>query len=402
MTNTAGRRCIAAALILISGPGFASGPDPDDAFTFDGPVFDIAATPSGSILVADFDTVREIRANGVREVATLPVVFDEAAFGEVQPTFINGLAPLGDRSFLASRSALDLAVGGALFRVRPGLARSDKDCILREMLGGTCPAGEKAMVADIERFTLGNWPANAPGQKPGWKDWACEPPGGYTPGPQTNPYHIKVVSENDVLIADAAGNTLLRHREDGLEIVATFDPIVDPDTDERLVQFSLEDGTDCPVEPVPTSIDIGPDGAYYVGELTGSTGGNFVGEPTPAGLASVWRLEPDAANLKCPSDDCMKVVTGLNSVIDMEFGPDGQLYVVEYEQNGFLATVAPDLEIGLAGGRIKRCDVSDNRCETIAGEDGGLLLPGAITFDKAGNLWLLDNVFAPTVRRIDW
>ena len=27
---------------------------------------------------------------------------------------------------------------------------------------------------------------------------------------------------------------------------------------------------------------------------------------------------------------------------------------------------------------------------------------GAITFDKDDNLWLLENVFAPVVRRIDW
>lgn len=402
MTRSAATASIAAGLILFSGLSLASGPNPDETFTFAGPAFDIAATPSGSILIADFDTVREIRANGVRDLATLPVVFDEAAFSEIQPTFINGLEVVGNRSFLASRSALDLAVGGALFRVNPGSSAPSRTCILLAMLGKSCPEEEKTIVADIESFTLGNWPVNAPGQKPGWKNWACEPPGGYTPGPQTNPYHIEAISRNDILIADAAGNTLLRSRDGDLEVVATFDPVVDPDTDERLVQFPLDEETDCPVEPVPTSIDVGPDGAFYVGELNGSTANNFSGEPTRFGLASVWRLEPGMSNLKCPSDDCVKVVTGLNSIIDIEFGPDGMLYVVEYEQNGFLATVAPDLGIDLAGGRVKRCDVSENTCETIAGEDGSLLLPGAITFDKNDNLWLLENVFAPAVRRIDW
>ncbi|MFO7764500.1 MAG: ScyD/ScyE family protein [Wenzhouxiangellaceae bacterium] len=402
MTRSAATASIAAGLILFSGLSLASGPNPDETFDFAGPAFDIAATPSGSILIADFDTVREIRANGVRDLATLPVVFDEAAFEEIQPTFINGLEAVGNRSFLASRSALDLAVGGALFRVNPGSSASSVDCIRRALIGSGCPKEEKTIVADIESFTLGNWPVNAPGQKPGWKNWACEPAGGYTPGPQTNPYHIKAISQNDILIADAAGNTLLRSRDGDLEVVATFDPVVDPDTDERLVQFPLDEETNCPVEPVPTSIDVGPDGAFYVGELNGSTANNFSGEPTPFGLASVWRLEPGMSNLKCPSDDCVKVVTGLNSIIDIEFGPDGMLYVVEYEQNGFLATVAPDLGIDLAGGRVKRCDVSENTCETIAGEDGSLLLPGAITFDKNDNLWLLENVFAPAVRRIEW
>ncbi|MGK7296392.1 MAG: ScyD/ScyE family protein [Candidatus Wenzhouxiangella sp. M2_3B_020] len=402
MSNKAGTRLIPAGLILFSGLSLANGPDPDETFSFDGPVFDIAATPSGSILVADFDTVREIRANGVRDVATLPVVFDQGAFEQIEPTFINGLQALDNGSFYASRSALDLAVGGALFRVRPGAARSSRNCIYRAMLGESCPAEERTMLADIEDFTLGNWPVNAPGQNPGWKNWACEPPGGYTAGPQSNPYHIRAVSENDVLIADAAANSLLRVRDDGVEVVATFDPVADPDTGEPLVQFPLDDETNCPVEPVPTSVDVGPDGAVYVGELNGTTGNNFIGEPTPSGLASIWRLEPGMSNLECPSDGCVKVVTGLNSVIDIEFGPDGMLYVVEYEQNGFLATVAPDFGIPLAGGRVKRCDVTSDECETIAGEDGSLLLPGAITFDKDDNLWLLENVFAPTVRRIEW
>lgn len=403
MNNSEKTGLITASLVLFSSLSLASGPQPNETFSFTGPVFDIAATPSGSILVADFDTIREIRANGVRDLATLPVVMDEGGFGEVQPTFINGLEPIGNGSFFATRSGLDLAVGGALFRANAGNSGSSGRCVLFAMLGAPCPAEENVMAADIESFTIGNWPVNASGQKPGWKNFACEPPGGFSPGPQTNPYHLTALSGNEVLIADAAGNTLLHVRGDGhVEIVATFDPVVDPATDERLVQFPLDDDTNCPVEPVPTAVAVGPDGAYYVGELNGAVGDNFLGEPTPEGLASVWRIEPNVRNVRCPSDDCTRVLTGLNSVIDIEFGPDGQLYVVEFEENGFLATVAPDLDIPVAGGSVKRCDVDENSCEVIEGGDGSLFLPGAITFDNNDNLWLLDNVFAPTVRRIEW
>jgi hypothetical protein len=103
----------------------------------------------------------------------------------------------------------------------------------------------------------------------------------------------------------------------------------------------------------------------------------------------------------CPSAACVKAVTGLNSVIDVEFGPDGHLYVAEYERNGFLATVAPDFGIPLAGGTVKRCDVAADSCEIVVGEGGDAFLLGAIAFDKWDNLWLLENVFAPTVRRVD-
>jgi hypothetical protein len=402
MTMTA--RIILFALFVFApfGTSLAQDSPLGDEFAFDGPVFDIAATPSGSILVADFATVRQIGANGVRELMSLPVVEDIGAFDGIEPTFINGLAPTDDGDFFAARSGLDLAAGAALFEARPGLATTSRTCFLIRLLGGHCPTEETLLTADIEAFTLGNWPVNAPGQSPGWKDFDCEPPGGYSTGPQSNPYHIALTSPTDVLVADAAGNSLLHVRGEGsIELVATFDPVINPETDDRLILLPLDENTDCYVEPVPTSIAIGPDGAYYVGELIGSVPENFGGQPTPQGLASVWRIEPDAYNARCPSEQCTKVVTGLNSVIDIEFGPDGMLYVVEYERNGFLATVAPDLEIPLAGGSVKRCDVTENSCEVILGEDGTLFLPGAIAFDNTGDLWLLDNVFAPTVRRID-
>lgn len=392
-----------AGLVLFAGISLAQGPQPGEEFEFDGPVFDIAATPSGSILVADFDTIREIRANGVHEVTSLPVVVDAGAFEEEAVTFINGLAPVGNGSFFATRSGLDLAVGAALFRATPGDRPDAMFCYWMQRAGTPCEKEGAVMAADIESFTLGNWPVNAPGQQPGWKNPNCEPPGGFSAGPHTNPHHLTALSASEVLIADAAGNTLLYANSDGqVELVATFDPVTDPDTDEPLVQFPLDENTNCPVEPVPTAVAIGADGAYYVGGLTGAVGDNFAGNPTPEGLSSVWRIEAGVRNARCPSDDCVKAVTGLNSVIDAEFGPDGQLYVVEYEKNGFLATVAPDLEIELAGGSVKRCDVTADSCETIHGGDGSLFLPGAITFDKAGNLWLLDNVFAPRVRGIEW
>lgn len=360
-----------------------SKPDMNKQYSFDGPVFDIAALLNGNLLVADFAVVKEISKRGVKQVTTLPLLTGPGAFGAEESTFINGLEPIGNGNFFAVRSGLDLAVGAALFRATSGNTR---------------------LVGDIESFTLGSWvDGGEPGQSPSWKSFNCEPPGGYTVGPQTNPYHLTALSGSEVLIADAAGNTLLYANTNGeVEVVATLGPVTDPASDDPIVQFPLEDGTPCYVEPVPTAVSVGPDGAYYVGELNGAHPANFTGEATPDGLASVWRIESGSRNVECPSDRCEKVVTGLNSVIDVEFGPDGYLYVVEFEQNGFLATVAPDLEIPIAGGTVKKCNVDTDSCEIIEGGDGTLFLPGAITFDKWDNLWLLDNVFAPTVRSIEW
>jgi len=375
--------------------------NPDDEHSFDGPMFDIAALPNGGILVADFATIKEISNRGVHEITTLPLVTGPGAGGGNESTFINGLEPIGNGNFFATRSGLDLAVGAALFRTTRGNER---------------------MVGDIESFTLGDWQEveegedeGEPGQNPAWKNFDCEPPGGFSAGPHSNPYHLTALSGSEVLIADAAGNSLLHATTNGnIEVVAYLPPVVDPDTQEQLVQFWIDDDGDmvlsdnnleieCPVEPVPTAVAVGDDGAYYVGELTGTTNENWLGGPTPEGLASIWRVEAGSRDVNCPSDACTKVLTGLNSVIDIEFGPDGYLYVVEYEKNGFLGTVT-EFGIPLAGGAVKKCDLDSDNCEIIEGgvsfED--LPIPGAITFDKWGNLWLLENVFAPTVRTIDW
>jgi len=57
---------------------------------------------------------------------------------------------------------------------------------------------------------------------------------------------------------------------------------------------------------------FGPDGAVYVSTLTGV--------PFPEGAATVWRWDGVQAT---------PYAEGLTTVIDLDFGPDGSLYVVE-------------------------------------------------------------------------
>lgn len=377
-----------------AGGGQAGGPGAlEDAYSgFAGPVFDIAALPNGNLLVAETapdwlgNSIKEISARGISEMAQI---------GVTPGSPVNGLEPIGQRNFFATSGGQDLAVGAGLWRVS---------------------GGNSKFIADIESFTLGDWPTGEPGPYPtDWKDFRCEEFAAFSHGPQTNPYHLAAVSGSEVLIGDAANNGVLWADNDGaIEVVAFMEPPIDPDTgnwmvlgyvneDGEIVGFGGEaDGpVECYVEPVPTSVAIGPDGGWYVGELTGATAVNFIGDDdkaTPRGLARIWRIEPGARDVVCPSAECMEVVSGLNSVIDIEFGPDGLLYVVEYEKNGFLGTVAPDLGIELAGSAVKRCNVGTGECNTL---DHGFLA-GALTFDKWNNLWLVDNVFDATIRKVDW
>ncbi len=350
------------------------------SYTFSGPVIDIAATPNGSILIAETvfpgnepakgqstSIIKEIGKGTVQKVVEIQTI---------KGSPINGLATVGRRSFYATSGALDRATGGKLFHVTQRGARE---------------------VADIGAFERAHDPDATFG--PQWKDPRCEVDP-FTPGPQSNPYHLTMLSGSTALVADAAGNTLLSVKRNGkIELVALFTPPTEDgsgstNSADWLVRFELDDGTDCYVQPVPTSVAIGPDGDYYVGELTG-----VVAEGLPTGLSRVWRIEEGARNVVCPSENCQVVASGFTSVIDLAFGPDDKLYVVEYDENSWLA---PFIQL-IAGGTISSCDVDDDTvtCSVVAGPDE-LTLPGAITFDKRGNLWVLEsNIINPAVHQVD-
>jgi hypothetical protein len=200
------------------------------------------------------------------------------------------------------------------------------------------------------------------------------------------------LSDRTTLVADGAGNALLAADTDGtVDWVAVFTPPLDENGEWRFFR-PAEDApeVDCYVQPVPTSVAVGPDGAYYVGELTGT--------PAVPGWSRVWRVAPGSRNVVCPSADCRAVVSGLTSVIDVAFGPDDRLYVVEMDRNGWLGAV-----IGQGtGGAIKRCDVDAGTCDLV--EETNLPLT-AITFDPFGQLWVAENenLFGTgdaTVRRV--
>ena len=344
-------------------------------YTFSTPVFDIAAMPNGSILVAEGNVIKEISRNGVREVTTIPTIQGEGPIGVPAVTPINGLEAIGTGSFFATRGGVDKAVGAALFHGSSGGAR---------------------LVADIAAFETQHNPDAMKGLR--WKNLQCEAAQGFSPGPQSNPYHLTAISGSEVLIGDAAGNSVLwakMNREIdwvALPTPPTADGSGSTNPADWLVWNTLEDGTDCYVQPVPTSVAVGPDGAYYVSELTGLTAAGL-----PIGLSRVWRIEPGARNVICPSASCRVALSGLTSVIDLAFGPDGMLYVLEYDENSWLA---PFIN-AVAGGTINRCDISTTpgTCSVAAGR---LTLPGAITFDKWGDLWVVENnLSAPTVRRVE-
>jgi hypothetical protein len=139
-------------------------------------------------------------------------------------------------------------------------------------------------------------------------------PGG---GPlDSNPYGLRA-GLNGRLVTDAGGNALLRVSEKGT--IATL-----------AVLPSRAQGRS--TDAVPTAVALGPDGAYYVGELTGA--------PFTVGAARVYRVVPG----KAPEI----FLEGFTAIIDLTFGPDCSLYVLQHATGpglsgpGALIRVTPD------------------------------------------------------------
>jgi hypothetical protein len=170
-------------------------------------------------------------------------------------------------------------------------------------------------------------------------------PDGVTP-PDTNPTSVTSTPWG-FAVADAGGNSLIGVSPAGkLSTIATF-----PSQEVEAPPFmGLPPGTKIPVQAVPTSVVQGPDGAFYVGQLTGF--------PFPVGGAKVYKVWPGGRP---------KVFAeGFTNIIDLDFGWDGSLYVLEIAKNGLPA--GPDGALVKVG--------RDGSKQTI--KDSGLTAPGGL------------------------
>ena len=137
-----------------------------------------------------------------------------------------------------------------------------------------------------------------------------------------------------------------------------------------------------PAQPVATSVAIGPDGAYpRLGELKGF--------PAPKGESRVWRVQPGARHAVCGTiPACRVVADGFTSIIDLRFGPGGALYVIELDEESWLA-----MESGQgAGGSVNRCNSSTWVCTQVA---TGLPMLTSAVVDDNGTVWVVTNALNP-------
>lgn len=151
-----------------------------------------------------------------------------------------------------------------------------------------------------------------------WPTGPDAPPQMYDGIVESHPY-ATATSGRPAYVADAAGNTILRVRRDGsVRTVAVLPPIPVEITQELADSIGAPDcavGHDYLFEPVPTDVEVGPDGLLYVSSLPGGPEDGSV----PGGVFTV-----DPAN-----GDVDQIATGLVSATGLDVAANGDVFVSE-------------------------------------------------------------------------
>jgi len=181
-------------------------------------------------------------------------------------------------------------------------------------------------------------------------EMANNPAGGII---DSNPFGSLAVPAGCV-VADAGGNTLLGVAANGaIETLAVFPSRPAASTD-----------------AVPTGVVIGPDGAYYVAQLTGA--------PFTIGAANVYRVVPGQKPEIYRS--------GFKTITDLAFASDGSLYVVEVASG-------PGLSMP---GRLLRVYPDNTRVPVLTGLDR----PTSVAIGPDGAIYVTNHGSSPGIGEV--
>jgi hypothetical protein len=167
-----------------------------------------------------------------------------------------------------------------------------------------------------------------------------------------------LVDRGRLIVADAGGNTLLKARKNGaLEVLSLFP--------NRVVPFG---GGRFSMQAVPTGVVKGPDGDYFMSQLTGF--------PFPVGGANVYRVDRHTGVAEV-------FASGFTNIMDLEFDRDGTLWVLEIDHDSLFDPTSND-------GAIFAVDRNGNKTQ-LELPAGTLTHPGGITVGRHGTLFVTNN-----------
>jgi hypothetical protein len=155
-----------------------------------------------------------------------------------------------------------------------------------------------------------------------------------------NAYALAILPDGSRVVADAGGNDLLRVAANGhVSVLAVLPPVPVTVSDVAAAAFELPDcavGATYLLHPVPTDVEVGPDGMLYVSSLPG-------GPEDPEGAAAlgspggVFRVDP-------ATGDVSRVASGFLGAVDLAVAPDGTIYVAELYANRISKVVGDGAE----------------------------------------------------------
>ena len=294
-----------------------------------------------------------------------------------------GLHPLSDGSLLIAEG------GGRILRLDPdGELQTVADQLptaTSTLYGGMYTIGPSGVTyaGGVYYFVVGEFrdkgfreayryePGGRPERLTGQDPTGLEPPNFLT-----NPYDLAVEPDGSLLVSDSGLNAVLRVNTDG-EVTRYAD----------IAPLTGVASTD--LDSVPTGLTRGPDGALYVGILSG--------HPYPEGAARVYRLEDLNSDGDAMDPDETEVFAdGLTAVTDVAFDTDGSLLVTELSNE---LTTLDDLGYAQSDeypGRLVRWRGTGEELEVVADD---LFSPTTLAVNVRGEIFVSEE-FAGRVIRI--
>jgi hypothetical protein len=197
----------------------------------------------------------------------------------------------------------------------------------------------------------------------------------------SHPYSTYTTAEG-VYVGDAAGNDILWIGNNGkIKTVALLPPTPVTITAEAATALKLPDcvvGLDYWFEPVPTDVELGPDGWLYVSSLPGGPEDGSLGAQ-----GRVYKVNPKSGKVKMVAD-------GFVSTVDLAVANNGDVYVAE-----------------LFTGRVLLIKAGKDKAKPFM----QFAMPGAVEWTKEA-LYVIDNAlpqgsekdpkFRGKLLRIEW
>ncbi len=357
-THQRGAACAAVVALAVGLTGLTA--VPAAAGTVSEPIADGLVTPLGLAVGSDgtfyvaeafANTLTKIDRRGNRSVVDTPagstagvdalgrgtLVYTVTGFPETEdeppPTFLHRVTPAGKPTVVASPSAHE--------------EQQNPDSV------------NTYGFADVDEECLAQIPPFVPSPYPGIVE--------------SNPYSV-AITPGGWVVADAAANTVLQVRPNGrISTLAVLPPVPQTITAEIALGFGLPDcviGQSYYGEPVPTDVEVGPDGHYYVSTLPGA--------PELPGTGAVWRVDANSGALT-------QVAGGFTGAVDIAVAADGTIYVAELGVTDF-STGAPVS----TGGQISV--ISAAGVSVLAEVNQ----PGAVEIGRDGTLYATVDVLSET------